>query len=488
MPVSEASIRPTEAPDLGALAALAPQLAQTFVSLSSDIALVLDAEGVIRTVCVGAEPLGMAPGEWVGRTWADVVTGDTRPKVEQLLLEVRTGQSTRRREVNHPSAGGQDIPISYAAVRLGQHGPVLVVGRDLRAIAAIQQRFIDAQQEMERDYWKQRQAESRYRLLFQVATDAVMVVDARSLRIVEANQAAGQLFGRSSDELIGQNATIGVARGARPGVEELLVMARSTGRPAEVRAMTDVRRGSASPSSAIDVSATPFRAGESMLLLVRARVAVVRDPVDAQQRLIDLVERTPDAVVITDSSSRVLMANPAFMLLCLRDRDVHVQGRTLAELLGDPQRDLVAAVTETRRMGIFAQREIHVGHSGAPLLGLEVSAALLAEGDQECLGLTLRRVATRAPAHLPPQVGALAEAIDRLSSQMGLASLPDLLQGITDLAERHLIEAALSKRNGDRQRAAEMLDITPTVLATRMRHLGIAEDDTLRAGPPTLLN
>ena len=61
---------------------------------------------------------------------------------------------------------------------LGRDGPVLAVGRDLRAVSAIQQRFIDAQQAMERDYWRQRQAEARYRMLFQVATDGVLVVDA----------------------------------------------------------------------------------------------------------------------------------------------------------------------------------------------------------------------------------------------------------------------------------------------------------------------
>jgi hypothetical protein len=46
------------APDLGVLAALAPQLAQTFVSIASDIALVIDDTGVIRNVALGDDPLG----------------------------------------------------------------------------------------------------------------------------------------------------------------------------------------------------------------------------------------------------------------------------------------------------------------------------------------------------------------------------------------------------------------------------------------------
>ena len=74
------------------------------------------------------------------------------------------------------------MPVAYTAIRLGEHGPVLAVGRDMRAIAAIQERFIETQQDMERGYWNARQAESRYRLLFQVATDAVMVDRPRNAR------------------------------------------------------------------------------------------------------------------------------------------------------------------------------------------------------------------------------------------------------------------------------------------------------------------
>ena len=43
--------------------------------------------------------------------------------------------------VVHGGNGAGDIPVAYTALRLGKGGPVLAVGRDLRAIAAIQQRF-----------------------------------------------------------------------------------------------------------------------------------------------------------------------------------------------------------------------------------------------------------------------------------------------------------------------------------------------------------
>ena len=478
---------PTEAPDLGALSQLAPELAQTFVSIASDIALVIDAAGVIRSVATGSAPIAPAT-EWIGRPWAETVTGDTRTKVEQLLSEAQTSGVTRRREVNHPSDSGNDIPVAYAAIRLGRDGPVLAVGRDLRAVSAIQQRFIDAQQEMERDYWQQRQSEARYRMLFQVATDAVMVVDAQTMLVLEANRAASTLFGLANDALIGQLASVGIAAAARSAVDELLSTARVRGLPGEIR--TRGLRDYAGRPLLLDLSATPFRADDQHLLLVRAR-AVDADAHTAQERLADFVERTPDAVVITDSAGRVMMANPAFQALCRsavgRLADGSLTGRSLQDLLGDHRTDLPPILHDARHHGIAEQRRTVVGNPSGEHFDVEVSAALLAEGDQECLGLTLRRVDQRM-ASLPPLVGELAVAIDRLAAQVGLVTLPELLQETAELAERHLLEAALARSQGDRLKAAQLLGIGMDNLWLRLRHHGMDRAGSQASPPSGLLN
>ena len=63
------SVRRPQPPDLSALSGWAPELAQTFVSLASDIALVLDDGGVIRNVVQGSdEPLTQAAHQWIGRS------------------------------------------------------------------------------------------------------------------------------------------------------------------------------------------------------------------------------------------------------------------------------------------------------------------------------------------------------------------------------------------------------------------------------------
>lgn len=459
-----------ETNDLSALshvAHLAPELARTFVSIASDIALVLDADGVVLNVVLqnssGSTPIA---GDWVGKRWSETVTGETRGKVEQLLKEATVNGLSRRREVNHPSATGIDIPIAYAAVRLGERGPVLAVGRDLRAIASIQQRFVETQQQMEREYWQHRQAESRYRLLFQVATDAVMVVDAESFHVVDANRAAAQLFDLALDAIIGKSAAVGIEPSSRGAVEEMLSTARATGRPAEMRVRVLGKITTAS------LSATPFRSDSGMLLLVRARtIDSERDSLPSP--FAELVARTPDAVVVTASSGRVLNANPAFLALCGIEHEKQITGKPLADWVGRVGSDMPSLINRVKSRGIAPQVATSLNAADGRTIDVEITATLLEDQDQECIGFTLRRNASAEPNVV---IDGLAGAIKSVLARLGRDRLPQLLRESTELVERHLIAHSLTLCADDRTSAAALLGIDSAQLDLRLRRLGLLPD------------
>ncbi len=383
---------PGDPPDLAALSAWAPELAKTFVSLASDIALVIDEGGVIRNVAQGStEPIAPGAYQWVGRAWIDTVSGDTRPKIENLLKEVASTGIARRREVNHPLSADSSIPVAYTAIRLGNNGPVLAVGRDLRTIAAIQKRYVESQQEMERGYWQARQAEARYQLLFQVATDAVAVVDGETLQIVEANQAAAALFGTAAEQLQGQHIGSGFEHHSRGAVNELLGTARATGQSGEIRARL---QGTLTSTSVV---ATPFRSDDTMRLLVRMRAIDTASPsASLNKTLARLVDDASDGVVVTDSSGRILVANPAFVALAGLGNEAQAKGQPLMTWLGLADQPLAALVAKVRRDGIARQIGSRVKRGTASEVPAEASAALLTEGDQECIGFTIRPTARTA--------------------------------------------------------------------------------------------
>lgn len=448
------------------LSSLAPELASTVVRVAGDIALVIGDDGVICNVAQGQVPLAGQGQEWLGRAWTDTVPTAARQKVEMLLQEAQQHGVSRRRELNHPTAGGTDIPVSWAAVRLGASGPVLAVGRDLRAVSAIQQRFLDAQQELEREYWQRRQAESRYQQLFQVAHDAVLVLDAENFAVLEANPAAAPLLGVSPAELLGHTLRAFVDPPLRPTLDELLITARASGHAAEMRLKL---AGSGLP---IDLSATPFRAEDRMCLLLRARrvEASANDP----QAVLDFIGQTPDAVVVTDSAGRVLWSNRAFAEMCESSHESRLKGRLLSEAVGGDPSQWATLLARVRSRGIVGQATVTLRLPGAPALLAGVSAALLAEGDQEHIGFTLR--AAPHPGLSVVSVGTAREldlGVADLVGRLGQLSLTDMLAEAGRMAEVHFIQAALRASGGRIEAASTTLHLSARALVQRMDELGL---------------
>ncbi len=450
---------PVEPPDLHGLSGWAPQLAKTFVNLASDIALVLDDNGVIQDVAQSSSAsLAKAAHHWIGRPWIDTVTGETRSKVTQLLKEVNLTGLARRREINHPGAEGSNIAMAYTAIRLGSNGPLLAVGRDLAAISAIQQRFLGAQQEMERSYWQARQAESRYRVLFQVATDAILVVDADTFEILDANQAATKLFDMPVDQIIRRSASFGFERHSHDAINTLLASARSNGLQADIRVRL------LGKISATSMSATPIRSDDAVRLLVRVRTMDMPGaPASLNATLARLVDSAHDGVVVTDSFGRIQMANPAFLKLAQMNTEAEVKGRPLMDWVSVSDEQFTTLLAQVRRHGITQRNASQLLSNAAVISPVEFSCALLTEGEQECIGFTIRPVASAAQLSAQ-EPDALQLALAQLCANVGNTPMPELIRQGVELLERNFVRLAMAQSNADPSAAAHLLGI-------ELRHL-----------------
>jgi transcriptional regulator PpsR len=427
--------------DLGMLAGCAAELAQAFVSLSSDIALVVDEHGFIQNVAqnstVRITPLA---DHWVGRLWSDTVSAETRLKVDLMLSDAKATGVARRREINVLATGGEAVPVTFSALRLGACGPVLVVGRDLRGVSAIQQRFVEAQQEMERGYWKARQQESRYRQLFQIATDGVLNVDAHSHEVLEVNQVVAQMVGPGSS-LLGRPVAELVSGASSAALHDLLMNATTTGKPAELHLRLRHRQELAA------VCATPFRVGEELRLLLRVRPmgrARLASSVGSDGSLARQVDALADGVVVTDSIGRVISANPAFCRWLGGMTEEHIRGRPVGEWLGRGISDIEEMLQRAHHRGVAHEARLPLRMSGRTLQEVDVDATLLAEGDQECFGLTIRLSDPTLDARSD-----WIQGLSRLSDRVGELSLSQLMAESTRLIEQQLMSVALQRSQGD---------------------------------------
>ena len=471
---------------LGDLSAV---VAGKLIAAAADVALILDDEGVIRDLAFGSDEL-LHEGyrDWLGKPWADTVTVESRPKVEALLKESRANAVPRWRHINHPSVSGADLPLSYSAVALphqkarGKRGARSVVfGRDLRANAALQQRLISAQQTMERDYWRLRHMETRYRSLFQMASEAVLILDAVSGRLDEANPAALALFGAEatrSSWLLSAVFEADPSAKATASVPAMLGRVSATGHAESVVARLPGRGN-------LRVSASLFRQEKTAHLLVRV------EPLDrpgqgasgstasqAPSAMLQLIERAPDAFVVTDLDGLILTANRAFVDLAELATETQLRGASLDRWLGRTGVDLTVLITNLRQRGtvrLFAT--VMRGEYGAAT-EVEVSGVAVTEGELPCLGLTIRDVSRRLAGDGRSGVGAgheMPRSVGQMTELVGRVPLKDIVRDTTDLIEQLCIEAALELTHDNRASAAEMLGLSRQSLYVKLRRFNMGD-------------
>ncbi len=256
-------MKPFDAPE-AALGDISVGTVATLIAAASDIALILDGNGVIQDLAFGSEELSSEVAEdWIGRAWVETVTSDSRPRIEALIADAQSGNATPSwQQVDHVSRDGAEMPVRYFATRIGDRNHLVAVGRNLQGIAALQQRLVDAQQSLERDYWRLRQLETRYRLLFRSATDAIVIVDPDTNKVVEANPAATQRLAPDARRLVGRSFPDGFDEQGTRAIQSLIAGIRAAGRGNDVRA--HLRSG-----AEFQISGAPVRQENTSLILLR---------------------------------------------------------------------------------------------------------------------------------------------------------------------------------------------------------------------------
>ena len=469
---NENTIGQFDSPELF-LAGLDAQTAASLISAAADVALVLDEHGVIQDMAFGSDELRHGHHDWLGKPWLQTVTIESRPKVEEMLGEAASSGSAKWRHINHPSADSADLALLYTIVPLSRDaGPhrAVAFGRDLRSQVALQQRLVSAQLSMERDYWRLRHVETRYRLLFQVAAEAVLILDATTEKLEEAHPAAYKLLG---DKARVANWTLvqGLDTLSVPAVQQMYAALRLRGRADPI---TVCFAGSA---DVYTLSGSLFRQENSTHFLIRIiplKATEASLESSLTQMLLRVVDNAPDAFVVTDLDGRVLTVNRAFLELTQLASDALVKGEPLQKWLGRSGVDMNVLISNLRQRGTVRLFATTLQGEYGSTADVEISAVSVTTGDQPCLGFTIRDIGRRLGAE-PMTSKDLPRSAGQMTELVGRVPLRDIVRETTDLIEELCIEAALELTGDNRAAAAEMLGLSRQSLYVKLKRFGVSD-------------
>ena len=451
------------------------------ISGCADLALVVDAEGIVCDVAYSPGALDTEKCDsWVGQPLIQTVTKESRAKITALLRDAETDSTPRWRQVNHPSPRGADLMLSYCAVKVSDEGraPALgrsvVFGRDLRAMSDLQQRLVDAQQEALQDNWRLRDTQSRNRHLFQTASDGVLIIDANTQKVVEANPVALLLFGDKAGKLVGSSFPYGMDERDTQAVQNMLATVRTSGKSEGVRAQLN--------GAVLNVSGSMFRQEVGSLLVIRLSRSQqdVGTGVDnsagsgVQAALLKLVQSSPDCVVVTDAEGLIVSANEAFLELVHLTAESQVRSESLGRWLGRTGVELNVLITTLRQRGSIRLFPTSLRDDHGSVTDIEISATLTHESEGTLLGFMIRDV-SRRPSVLTKGDKELPRSASQLAELVGRVPMKDIVGETSDLIEQLCIEAALDLTRDNRAAAAEMLGLSRQSLYVKLRRYGMSD-------------
>lgn len=450
------------------LAGLGTEAMAALLSASADVVLVLDGDGVIRDVSAPGAVITASGGhaQWIGKTWEDLVTIESKPKIRRLLKDADSESQVTWRQVNIPTRDGADLPLSFCALRVGPKGRTIALGRDLRSVAELQQQLVDAQQALDRDYLRLRHLESRYRILFDLTTEGVLVVDGKNLKIVEANPAAAATLGDTPLKVVGRSILDCVDTAARSTVAKLLDTVHASGQPDQIAVKISAQR------VMLSVSVMHEEAGE--LFLLRLDDPAQAQPAGGDARaevVLRVLEQTPDAFVVTDNDGDIIAANRAFAEMAKLGRAEQALGESLDRWLGRAGVDLNVLLANLRQRGSVRLFATTLRDQNGATIPVEISAVSVPHGDISGLGFTIRDVGRRLGGdtgrHEIPQ------SAEQLTELVGRVPLREIVGETTELIEKLAIQAALKLTQDNRATAAEILGLSRQSLYVKLRQYGI---------------
>ena len=461
----------------GSIPLIAPELLGDIIASASDLAVVVSEDGAVLSVLANAGQRALQRlSTWEGSDLRDHLTPESLQKFEAQLEAVRAGRGAGVAvELNHSDPALAEFPIRYTFHRIGPDGAILMLGRDLRPIAEMQQQLIKAQMALERDYETQREYDTRYRVLMDRTQDAMVFVSVASGRITDANPAACQLLGGTRDEVVGAAFAAEFDGRRRGEVMESLTSLALDDAPGHVELTARRSR------RAVRVSPMMFRAAGERLMLWRLEDSTAREPVtdELQQNLSAFYREGVDAIVFTDADGAIKAANTAFLNLTDAAHASTVKGRSLADFLARGGVDLKVLTENASRAGQMRMYATRLRSAVGTEVPVEVSATYLNDPAHPAIVMVLRDC-SRAEAMRSPGMAVSDDAVRSVMELVGSATLKDIVAETTDVVEKMCIETAVELTRNNRVAAAEMLGLSRQSLYVKLRKYGLLH----RGGAP----
>ena len=460
----------------GAIPLIAPEILGDIIAQIADVGVVISDSGTVLSVLVNPSTKTFSQLErWENENIRSFLTDESIVKFDSRLAQfLEDSANVRPIELNHLDEKQRwGSPVKYSFHRIGPDGAILLLGRDLQPIAEMQQQLVEAQLALERDYESQREFDTRFRVLMESTSEAVVFVSMQSGEVTEANEAAVTLIDRKLENIIGAPLVDCFDTRKQGDVIETLA---SQAIAQQSKKMVLALQGD---GGEVEIHPTLFRAAGDRVLLCRLIPADGRQSKtdNLTQNVQGLYHEGPEAIVFVSEAGDVLSANDAFLDMIDVAHDINLRGRSFADYLQRGSVDFKVMAENATRAGKMRNYATKLaGEYGSPR-AVDISVTKLSASAHTAFAFVIRDAA-RADATQPKPTQETDDSMRSVVELVGSAALKDIVAETTNVVEKMCIETAVELTMNNRVAAAEMLGLSRQSLYVKLRKFDLLSRDS----------
>ena len=443
------------------------QMMLDLVGEASDLTLVFGPDRLVETVIANPQAglAALAVG-WEGLPLESLFAEESWTKLSQRLDQPGGGLPL---ELNHSGPVQYDFPVRYVLRRWPGTDRMLMMGRDLRALAEVQQQLVQAHRAIGRDHEAQRELETRYRVLMEENSFPLLIVSETTGRIVDLNSSAARLLGAPRGDLL--NAPVAQEFDGRRRGELIESLARNatsdSGGPLDL----NVRR----TSQRVKLSAKMFRAARDRLLLCRIGLSDIAQSQEGDRNVMlqSLFDKGSDAILFLDGNGVIKAANEAFLHLTDSHSQSVVVDRAFSDFLARGAVDLKVLLDNVKRVGHLRHYRTRLNTDYMGEVSVELSATMFQDRGKSFVAIVARDSVVKDSIVWPSAAGPDNEGLRNVMRLVGYSTLKEIVDETTEIIEKMCIEAALEMSGNNRAAAAELLSLSRQSLYVKLRKFGI---------------
>ena len=458
--------------DTSELNTLDVNLAAELLALSVDVTLIVNESGIIEKVVDGSKPIAPHTSSLVGKKWLDTVAIDSQPKVNALLKISEDHNEQKWRQVNQEIDGATSLPIQFSTIFFPKQKKLVAIGKDLSSISLLQQKLVESQQEIERDYANLHAIQNRYLQLFNSIDQAYLIVDSQTLKIIEVNKSAGFLVG-DLKKIQGKLFVNLFPSKDHEAIQSYLLESKSGILQASIQSTLENLKEN------VEISSSLLREGNQNVCLVsikpKSQTANLGTANEQVALLSQAIEDFQDGFIVCSSNGVILTTNNTFVSMSQSTQKESVLGKSLELWLGRAGIDLKIILGTVREHGSIKDYASTItADDGSSPVDVRISAVGFKSAKLTLVAIGIHPVSKglNQPADKPDNLGKNAKELTQL---VGKVPLKQIVTETTDIIEKLCILAALDLTMSNRASAAELLGLSRQGLYIKMRRFGIVD-------------